>query len=1615
VSKGQVFSFVSLESILRNVSAITLQIQQSQELESILRWAIDEIRPLLSADRVLVCQVLERQDVVVTLESTDVNQPSQLGQRLDAPNLDVAWLEHYKQRRASLLLDSSSQSIIACGAEQVNVLQEHTALLEPLFNRDTLWGFLLVQPHHTPREWLPLEVQLLHQIALQLEVAIQQTGLRDREHAAQSGHKSEDFVTAQRVAQIGNWRFDVATESISWSEELFHLYGLDPTQPEPDLTAYIQLIHPEDRSRFQTTVQQSLLTGEPYAIEFKAQRPDGSIRVVEGRGEAVVNTQGAVVGLVGTAQDVTDRKQKEDLTQNIAQGVSAAVGKAFFQSLVLYLIRLLKMDQAFVGELIGPGNRYVRIMAGPGNGQSLDGVEYPLDGTPSEQVVEQGFCLYTDSLQQRFPNDLTLLTLGGEGYAGIPLINSTGTAIGFVGVISNQPITNVPFIQEVLTTFAVRATSELERQQSEAILRHYERILSATPDCVSLIDRHYVYQVVNQTYLNWNQKTYDEIVGHSVSELLGQTFFETVSKPRLDRCLAEEAQQTFETWQQYPDGQRRYIRATYTPYLNRDRTIAGVVVNVHELTDVKLAEEALRESEERFRQMATNIQEVFWMADINFTRIIYISPTYEEMWGRSCASLYEQPQSFLEAVHPDDRAQVIAIIEQQRYTGFDHEYRLLHPDGTIRWIWERAFPIADATGQPYRVVGVSQDITDRKTAEVALQFSQAKFEVLVANMPGMVYRYIPATPDCPHHFTFVSHQSYELLELAPEDLLQSADAFITLIHPDDLPGFLASVNHAVEHFLPWHWEGRITTPAERQKWIQGHSQAIASPEGFAWDGLLMDISDRKAAETALVEQQEFTEQIARSTLAILYIYDLLEQRNIYANQQVEAVLGYTPDEIREMGGAIFRLLIHPEDVPNVMVDQQRLLAAQDDEYIETTYRMRHKAGDYRWLLSRDRVFSRTPEGVPQRLLGIATDITALKGTQASLRQQVERQRLLMAIAQRIRQTLDLDHILQTTVTEVRQFLQTDRVIIYRFEPNWSGIIIAEAVAEGWRSILGMQITDTYFVNTQGQPYEQGRVKATDDIYTAQFDPCHVALLEGMQVRAKLVVPILQDDHLWGLLVAQHCRSPRQWEPLEVELQQQLATQIAIAIQQADLYRQSQLELMERERAETALQRLNQKLEQLNQKLEQRVQERTQSLHQQAEQERLLRLIIQNIHRSLNVEETLAAVLGETRQTLKADRVAVFQFKPDWSGSFVAESVGEGWVPLVKPDIQRVWQDTHLQDTQGGRYQHNETFAVSDVYRVGHQQCHIDLLEQFQAKAYAIAPIFVDEQLWGLLAVYQNSAPRLWQEWEISLLKQLGIQTAIALRQSYLYQAVQAQVKELERLNQLKDDFLSTVSHELRSPMSSIKMAIQMLEISLAPSGVLDDETNVTNRYLKILRDEVKREVNLINDLLDLARLDASTEPLTLTKIDLSSYILYLVEPFIERTQQQQQQLVIYIPDNLPPFTTDLSFLERILTELLHNACKYTPARETITVSAQTISTALELRVSNSGVEIPPTERDRVFDKFYRIPKNDPWKHGGTGLGLALVKKLTERLGGQIRVESSMGQTTFVLNFGDLRA
>ncbi|MDZ8236903.1 MAG: GAF domain-containing protein [Nostoc sp. ChiQUE01a] len=367
-----------------------------------------------------------------------------------------------------------------------------------------------------------------------------------------------------------------------------------------------------------------------------------------------------------------------------------------------------------------------------------------------------------------------------------------------------------------------------------------------------------------------------------------------------------------------------------------------------------------------------------------------------------------------------------------------------------------------------------------------------------------------------------------------------------------------------------------------------------------------------------------------------------------------------------------------------------------------------------------------------------------------LSQIVEQEKTVTKTVNRIRQSLDIESVFKTTTQEVRQLLKCDRVVVFRFNPDWSGEFVAESVGNAWTKLVGPGIrtiwADTYMQENQGGRYTRGESFVAHDIYQVGHSPCHVEMLEQFEVRAYVIVPVFSGEKLWGLLAAYQNSGSRDWQPWEVNFLIQIGLQFGVAISQAEY------------------------MEQLRVK--------SQQLTQFAEQEKSVTKIVNRIRQSLEVEEIFKIATQEVRQLLRCDRVAVYRFNTNWSGEFVAESVGHNWVKLVGPDIKTVWEDTHLQETQGGRYAQGENFIVNDIYKVGHSPCHIEMLEQFEVKAYVIVPVFAGEKLWGLLAAYQNSGTRDWEQSEVTLLARIGSQFGLALQQTEYLQQLQTQSTKL---------------------------------------------------------------------------------------------------------------------------------------------------------------------------------------------------------------------------------------------
>ncbi len=463
---------------------------------------------------------------------------------------------------------------------------------------------------------------------------------------------------------------------------------------------------------------------------------------------------------------------------------------------------------------------------------------------------------------------------------------------------------------------------------------------------------------------------------------------------------------------------------------------------------------------------------------------------------------------------------------------------------------------------------------------------------------------------------------------------------------------------------------------------------------------------------------------------------------------------------------------------------------------------------------------------------------------------------------------------------------------------------------------------------------------------------------------------------------------------EVEIGDRVFEQSVHYIAESDLVRSYVADITERKRAE-------------------------EQLRHQAQREAIINRIVQAMRGTMVTAEVLQITVGLLLEALEASHCIIVQISAD--GEMVNHYVSH--TAVGRHDLIQ-GNERFLRLCQEAMAQGNQVVLTDDDSGLNLEI--LAIAQQCQVSSVLMTPLIYLQNYLGSISLFQKSNPtnnvlRDWNTDERGLVKTIADQCAIAIHQAQLYQKVQdlnadlerqvqertaqlqQKMQELERLNSLKDDFLSTVSHELRTPMSNIKMAVHMLN-----QFPLEQRQK---RYIDILDSECERETELINDLLDLQRLEAGVNPVGVEDVQLQDLIPRMLQPFQSRLSEREQRFSLECEPELPAIKSDRACLERILAELLNNACKYTAQGGEVSLKISHVGepqNAIHIKVANQS-EIPQHELSRIFDKFYRVPNSDPWKQGGTGLGLALVKRLVEQLQGTIGVESAEGVTTFIVN------
>ena len=290
---------------------------------------------------------------------------------------------------------------------------------------------------------------------------------------------------------------------------------------------------------------------------------------------------------------------------------------------------------------------------------------------------------------------------------------------------------------------------------------------------------------------------------------------------------------------------------------------------------------------------------------------------------------------------------------------------------------------------------LQQHETERQRAEAALREAEARYRTLVEQTPAIVYT---AESGPTGQWLYVSPPIERVLGYSPEEWIANPELWIKHVHPDDRERVLAEEAHSRAAGEPLHSEYRMWARDGRMVWFRDEAVVMHDVAGapLFFQGVMYDITERKQAEEALQESQRFIRRIADTIPEVLYVYDLVEQRNVFVNREIGTVLGYSENEIQEMGRTLLSRLTHPDDLSKVIEHHQhRLPAAEDGQIIELQYRMKHANGEWRWLSSRETVFARDVNGRSSQILGTAQDITQRQRAEAALREAEARYRTLV--------------------------------------------------------------------------------------------------------------------------------------------------------------------------------------------------------------------------------------------------------------------------------------------------------------------------------------------------------------------------------------------------------------------------------------------------------------------------------------------------------------------------------------------------------------------------------------------------------------------------------------------
>jgi GAF domain-containing protein/CheY-like chemotaxis protein len=379
-----------------------------------------------------------------------------------------------------------------------------------------------------------------------------------------------------------------------------------------------------------------------------------------------------------------------------------------------------------------------------------------------------------------------------------------------------------------------------------------------------------------------------------------------------------------------------------------------------------------------------------------------------------------------------------------------------------------------------------------------------------------------------------------------------------------------------------------------------------------------------------------------------------------------------------------------------------------------------------------------------------------------------------------------------------------------------------------------------------------------------------------------------------------------------------------------------------------------------------------------------------IRQSLQIDEILQTSVTEVQKLLQADRVLIFRLLSDGTGKIVQEEVVPGFLSILGHNIEEpCFNEDYVQLYRQGRIS-----SVSDIQQAHLAPCYLEFLKKLGVTANLVVPILLKNKLWGLLIAHQCDRPREWTSWEIELLQQLADQIGIALAQAQLLEQETRQRQELARSNEELQQFAFIASHDLQEPLRKIKTFGERLKATCG-----DALTEQGQDYLERMQNATRRMQALIEDLLTLSRVTTRAKPFE--RVDLNQVTREVLSDLEISILQTEARIEV---EDLPTVHADPLQMRQLLQNLIGNALKF--HRQGISpiikiYARQDASQQGQLIIEDNGIGFDEKYLARIFNVFQRLHGRNEYE--GTGMGLAIARKIVERHSWSITADSQLGQ------------